>query len=152
MEQTANYGQSGRNFECGDLGLEVDGSGVDAAIAVDRSREGSASLIGGEGGVLNKEELCADAERAVAFLAAVHPCRRPVGDGYGGGETVVGHGESDFVHHVPKLGIGGGVEDDLVALDGGARGTGYAVDGLPAVEESELIALQERVIIVNDRL
>ena len=44
------------------------------------------------------------------------------------------------------------VEDDLVALDGGARGTGYAVDGLPAVEESELIALQERVIIVNDRL
>ena len=87
MEQTANYGQSGRNFECGDLGLEVDGSGVDAAIAVDRSREGSASLIGGEGGVLNKEEL--------------------------------------------------------------AR---HGVDGLDAVEEGELVALEKRCIVVDDRL
>ena len=81
-------------------------------------------------------------------------------DGTDGTVLPDGHNPLPFVYDSAQqtismeiiMQVGSGVEDDLVALDGGARGTGYAVDGLPAVEESELIALQERVIIVNDRL
>ena len=152
MEQTANYGQSGRNFECGDLGLEVDGSGVDAAIAVGRGSEGRASLIGGKGRVLDEEELCADLEGTVGSLAAMHPDGGAVGDLLRGGEAVVGHREANPIHDIPELGVLGGVEHDLVATDGGARGAGHRVNGLDAVEEGELVALVESVVVIDDGL
>lgn len=74
-------GQSGRDgVDADDFWLEIDGSAVDASVAVGRGGEGGASLIGGKGRVLDEEELGADLEVAVGGLAAMHPDGSAVGD------------------------------------------------------------------------
>ena len=81
VEQSAEGGQSGRDgVDADDLGLEIDGGGVDATIAVGSGGEGRASLIGGEGRVLDEEKLGADLQGAVGSLAAMHPDGCAVGD------------------------------------------------------------------------
>ncbi len=153
VEQSAEGGQSGRDgVDADDFGLEIDSGGVDAAIAVGSDGEGRASLIGGKGRVLDKEKLCADLEGAVGSLAAMHPDGGAVGDLLRGGEAVVGHREANPIHDIPEFCILGGGENDLVATDGGARGARHGVDGLDAVEEGELVALVESVVVVDDRL
>ena len=61
-EQTEDpKGQSGRDgVDADNFGLEIDGSAVDATVAVGRGSEGGATLVSGEGGVLDIEELSAD--------------------------------------------------------------------------------------------
>ena len=51
-------GQSGRDGV--EFGLEIDGGGVDAAVAIDRGEDGRAALVSGQCGVLDIEELRAD--------------------------------------------------------------------------------------------
>lgn len=153
VEQTAEGGQSGRDgVDADDFGLEIDGGGVDAAIAVGGGGEGRASLIGGKGRVLDKEKLCADLQGAVGSLAAMHPDGGAVGDLLRGGEAVVGHREANPIHDIPQLGVLGGGEHDLVATDGGTGSAGHGVDGLDAVEEGELVALVESVVVIDDGL
>lgn len=153
VEQSAEGGQSGRDgVDADDFGLEIDSGGVDAAIAVGSDGEGRASLIGGKGRVLDEEELCADLQGAVGSLAAMHPDGGAVGDLLRGGEAVVGHREANPIHDIPQLGIFGGGKHDLVATDGGTRGARHGVDGLDAVEEGELVALVESVVVVDDGL
>ena len=135
-----------------EVGLEIDGCAVDATIAVDGGGEGSASLIGGKGRVIDKEELCADTQDATVDFAAVYPDGGTVGNLLGGGEAVVSYGETQPCHEIPERGVVGGVEHDLIAGDGGARGAGHGVDGLDAVEESELVALDESGVVVDDSL
>ena len=53
---------------------------------------------------------------------------------------------------IPQGCVVGGVEDDLIAIDGGARGARHGVDGLDAVEEGELVALKESRVVVDDGL
>ena len=153
MEQSAEGGQSGRDgVDADDFGLEIDSGGVDAAVAVGGGGEGRASLIGGKGRVLDEEKLCADLQGAVGSLAAVHPYGGAVGDLLRGGEAVVGHREANPIHDIPQLGVLGGVEYDLVATDGGTGSAGHGVDGLDAVEEGDLVALVEIVVVVDDGL
>ena len=153
VEQSAEGGQSGRDrIEAYNFGLEINGGGIDAAVAVGGGSESRASLIGGKGRVLDKEELGADLEGAVGSLAAMHPDGGAVGDLLRGGEAVVGHREANPIHDIPELGVLGGVEHYLVATDGGTRGARHGVDGLDAVEEGELVALVESVVVVDDRL
>lgn len=153
VEQSAEGGQSGRDgIEAYDFGLEIDGGGVDAAVAVGGGGEGGATLVGGKGRVLDKEELGADLEGAVGSLAAMHPDGGAVGDLLRGGEAVVCHGEANPIHDIPELGIFGGVEHYLVATDGGTRGARHGIDGLDAMEEGELVALVESVVVVDDGL
>lgn len=153
VEQSAEGVQSRRDgIEAYDFGLEIDGGGVDAAVAVGGGGEGRASLIGGKGRVLDEEELCADLQGAVGSLAAMHPDGGTVGDLLRGGEAVVGHREANPIHDIPQFGVLGGGENDLVAFDCGARGASHGVDGLDAVEEGELVALVESVVVVDDRL
>ncbi len=102
VEQSAEVGQSGRDgVNADDFGLEIDGGGVDAAVAVGGSGEGRASLIGGKGRVLDEEELGADLEGAVGSLAAMHPSSCAVGDLLRGGEAVVSHREANPIHDIP---------------------------------------------------
>ena len=153
VEQSAEGGQSGRDgVDADDLGLEIDSGGVDAAVAVGGGSEGRASLIGGKGRVLDEEKLGADLQGAIGSLAAMHPDGGAVGDLLRGGEAVVGHGEANPIHDIPELGIFGGGEYDLVATDGGTRGARHGVDGLEAMEEGELVALVEGVVVVDDGL
>ena len=153
VEQSAEGGQSGRDgVDADNFGLEIDGSGVDAAVAVGGGSEGRASLIGGKGRVLDEEELGADLQGAVGSLAAMHPDGGAVGDLLRGGEAIVGYGEANPIHDIPEFCILGGVEYDLVATDGGTRGACHGVDGLDAVEEGELVALVESVVVVDDGL
>lgn len=135
-----------------DFGLEVHGCGIDATVAVGRSREGGMTLIRGEGGVLDIEILGADFERAFGSLAAVDPHGSAIGDGHRGCDAVVGHGESDTVHYIPQLGVVGQGEDDLEALDMGAGYAGDGIDGLGTEEEGELVALVEGVVVGDDGL
>ena len=153
VEQSAEGGQSGRDrVDADDFGLEIDGGGVDAAVAVGGGGEGRASLIGGKGRVLDEEKLGADLQGAVGSLAAMHPYGGAVGDLLRGGEAVVGHREANPIHDIPQLGVLGGGEHDLVATDGGTGSAGHGVDGLDAVEEGELVALVEIVVVVDDGL
>ena len=153
VEQSAEGGQSGRDgIEAYDFGLEIDGGGVDAAVAVGGGSESRASLIGGKGRVLDEEKLSADLQGAVGSLAAMHPDGGAVGDLLRGGEAVVGHREANPIHDIPQLGVLGGVEYDLVATDGGTGSAGHGVDGLDAVEEGELVALVESVVVIDDGL
>ena len=153
VEQSAEGGQSGRDgVDADDFGLEIDGGGVDATVAVGGSGEGRASLIGGKGRVLDEEELCADLQGAVGSLAAMHPDGGAVGDLLRGGEAVVGHREANPIHDIPQLGVLCGGEHDLVATDGGTGSAGHGVDGLDAVEEGELVALVESVVVIDDGL
>ena len=153
VEQSAEGGQSGRDgVDADDFGLEIDGGGVDAAVAVGGGGEGRASLIGGKGRVFDEEELGADLQGAVGSLAAMHPDGGAVGDLLRGGEAVVGHREANPIHDIPELGVLGGVEYDLVATDGGTRGARHGVDGLDAVEKGELVALIESVVVVDNGL
>ncbi len=62
-----------------EFGLEIDGGGVDAAVAVDRGEDGRVALVSGQCGVLDIEKLCADFQRAIDTLAAVYPDGCPVG-------------------------------------------------------------------------
>lgn len=135
-----------------DFGLEVHGCGIDATVAVGRSREGGMALIRGEGGVLDIEILGTDFERAFGSLVAVGPHGSAIGDGDGGGNAVVGHGESDTVHYIPQFGVVGQGEDDLESLDMGARYAGDGIDGLGTEEEGELVALVEGVVVGDDGL
>lgn len=132
--------------------MKVDRIRIDAAIAVGRSREGGMALIRGEGRVLDIEILGADLERALGSLAAVDPHGSAIGDGDGGGNAVVGRGESDTVHYIPQLGVVGQGEDDLEALDMGAGYAGDGIDGLGTEEEGELVALVEGLVVEQDSL
>lgn len=153
VEQSAEGGQSGRDrVKAYDFGLEIDGGGVDAAVAVGGGGEGGATLVGGKGRVLDKEELGADLQGAVGSLTAMHPDGGAVGYLLRGGEAVVGHREANPIHDIPQFGVLGGGEHHLIALDGGARGACHGVDGLDAVEEGELVALVESVVVVDDGL
>ena len=153
VEQSAEGGQSGRDrVDADDFGLEIDGGGIDAAIAVGGGSESRASLIGGKGRVLDEEKLGADLQGAVGSLAAMHPDGGAVGDLLRGGEAVVGHREANPIHDIPQLGVLGGVEYDLVATDGGTGSARHGVDGLDAVEEGELVALVESVVVIDDGL
>ena len=69
--------QSGRDGV--EFGLEIDGGGVDAAVAVDRGEDGRTALVSGQCGVLDIEELRADFQRAIDTLAAVYPDSGTVG-------------------------------------------------------------------------
>jgi len=153
VEQSAEGGQSGRDgVDADDLGLKIDGGGVDAAVAVGGGSESRASLIGGKGRVLDEEKLGADLQGAVGSLAAMHPYGGAVGDLLRGSEAVVGHREANPIHDIPELGVLGGREHDLVATDGGTGSAGHGVDGLDAVEEGELVALVESVVVTDDGL
>lgn len=153
VEQSAEGGQSGCDgVNADNFGLEIDSGAVDAAVAVGRGGEGSTPLIGGEGRVLDEEKLSADLQSTVGSLAAMHPDGCAVGDLLRGSEAVVGHREANPIHDIPQLGVLGGGEHDLVATDGGTRGARHGVDGLDAVEEGELVALVESVVVVDDGL
>ena len=149
-EQTED--PTGQSASGGYFGLEIDGGAVDAAVAVDRGEDGGVALVGGKSGVLDIEELCADLQGVVGSLAAVHPDGCAVGDLLRGGQAVVGDREAYLVNHVPQRSVVGGVQNHLVAGDGGTRGTGHHINGLLAVEERELVALEERCVVVDDRL
>ena len=69
--------QSGRDGV--EFGLEIDGSGVNTAVAVDRGEDGRAALISGQCGVLDIEELRADFQRAIDTFTAVYPDSGTVG-------------------------------------------------------------------------
>lgn len=143
---------TGQSASGGYFWLEIDSSAVDAAVAVDRGEDGGVALVGGKSGVLDIEELGADLQGVVGSLAAVHPNGRAVGDLLRGGQAIVGDREAYLVNHVPQRRVVGGVEDHLVAGDGSARGAGHGVNGLTAVEEGELVALEERGVVVDDSL
>ena len=146
-------GQSGRDgVDADNFGLEIDGGRVDATVAVGRGGEGSTPLVGGEGRVLDEEKLGADLQGTVGSLAAMYPDGSAVGNLLRGSEAAVGHGEANLIHDIPKFGILGSVEHHLVALDGGARSAGHGVDGLDSVEEGELVALVERIVVVENCL
>ena len=59
--------------------LEIDGGGVDSAVAVDRGEDGRITLVCGQCGVLDIEELRADLQRAIDTLTAVYPDSGTVG-------------------------------------------------------------------------
>ena len=102
VEQSAEGGQSGRDgVDADDFGLKIDSGGVDAAVAVGGGGEGGATLVGGKGRVLDKEELGADLQGAVGSLAAMHPDGGAVGNLLRGGEAVVGHREANPIHDIP---------------------------------------------------
>ena len=152
-EEEAGTGQSGSRRKCRvEDRLEIDGPGVHAAVAVDGGVDGGIALVGGEGGVLDIEELGADLEVALGVLAAVHPDGCAVGDSLGGSHAVVRHGEAELTDDIPKGCLVGGVEDDLVTADGGAGCAGDGVDGLYAMEEGELVAFKEGLVVVEDGL
>ena len=152
-EDKAGASQSGSRRQCRvEDWLEIDGPGVHAAVAVDGGVDGGIALVGGEGGVLDIEELCADLEVALSVLAAVHPDGCAVGDLLGGCHAVVLHGEAELSDDIPEGCLVGGVEDDLVTADGGAGYAGDGVDGLYAVEEGELVAFEEGLVVVEDGL
>ena len=78
-EQTEDpTGQSGRDGSV-EFGLEIDGGGVDAAVAIDRGEDGRIALVCSQCGVLDIEELCADFQRAIDTLSAVYPDSGTVG-------------------------------------------------------------------------
>ena len=135
-----------------EFGLEVDGGGVDAAVAVDRGEDGRVALISGQCGVLDIEELRADLQRAIDTLTAVYPDCGTVGYLLRGGKTIVCNGEANLFHDIPQRCVVGSVEHNLVAFDRGTRGAGHCIDRLLTMEESELIALDERSIVVDDGL
>ena len=136
----------------GYFGFEIDGCSVDATVALYRDVESVATLIGGESGVLDIKELRADLQRAFGSFATVNPCGSTVGDFERGGKMVVGHGESNHVHDIPQFGVIGGGENHLKALDSGTRCPSHRVNRLFTVEESELVALLERVVVFDDGL
>lgn len=77
-EQTENLtGQSGCDGV--EFGLEIDSGGVDSAVAVDRGEDGRITLVCGQCGVLDIEELGADFQRAIGSLTAMHPDGGTVG-------------------------------------------------------------------------
>ena len=77
-EQTEDpTGQSGSNGV--EFGLEIDGGGVDAAVAVDRGQDSRIALVSRQCGVLDIEELRADFQRAIDTLTAVYPDSGTVG-------------------------------------------------------------------------
>ena len=102
-EQTEDpTGQSGCDgVDADNFGLEIDGCTVDAAVTVGRGGEGGATLVGGEGGVLDIEELSADLEGAVGGLAAMHPDGCAIGDLLRCGKAIVGHREANLIHDIP---------------------------------------------------
>ena len=152
-EEEAGAGQSGSRRKCRvEDRLEIDGPGVHAAVTIDGGVDGGIALVGGEGGVLDIEELGADLEVALGVLAAVHPDGCAVGDSLGGSHAVVRHGEAELTDDIPKGCLVGGVEDDLVTADGGAGCAGDGVDGLYAMEEGELVAFKEGLVVVEDGL
>ena len=152
-EDKAGASQSGSRRQCRvEDWLEIDCPGVHAAVAVDGGVDGGIALVGGEGGVLDIEELGADLEVALSVLAAVHPGGCAVGDLLGGCHAVVLHGEAELSDDIPEGCLVGGVEDDLVTADGGAGYAGDGVDGLYAVEEGELVAFEEGLVVVEDGL
>ena len=135
-----------------EVGLEIDGGAVDATVAVDRGEDGGVALVGGQGRVLDKEELGADLQGIVGGLAAVHPDGGTVGDLLRSGQAVIGDREANPFDHIPQGCIVGGVQNHLVAGDGGARGAGHGVDGLAAMEEGQLVALEKGGVVVDDSL
>ena len=70
-----------RQSGCGgvEFGLEIDGGGVDAAVAIDRGEDGRVALVSGQCRVLDIEELRADFQRAIDTLTAVYPDSGTVG-------------------------------------------------------------------------
>ncbi len=62
-----------------EFGLEIDGGGVNAAVAVDRGQDGRVALVSRQCGVLEIEELRADFQRAIDTLTAVYPDSGTVG-------------------------------------------------------------------------
>ena len=77
-EQTEDpTGQSGSNGV--EFGLEIDGGGVDAAVAVDRGQDSRIALVSCQCGVLDIEELRADFQRAIDTLTAVYSDSGTVG-------------------------------------------------------------------------
>lgn len=135
-----------------EFGLEIDGGAVDATIAVDRGEDGGVALVGGKGRVLDEEELGADLQGIVGGLAAMHPNGGAVGNLLGGGQAVISDREANPVNHVPQGRVVGGVQNHLVAGDGGTRGTSYRIHRLSAVEKGQLVALDESGVVVDDGL
>ena len=78
-EQTDDWA---RQSGCGgvEFGLEIDSGGVDATVTVDRGDDSGVALVGGQRGVLDIEELCADFQRAISGLTAMHPDGCAIGD------------------------------------------------------------------------
>lgn len=134
-----------------EVGLEIDGCLIDTAVAVGRGDDGGVGLIGSQRGVLDIEELGADFEDASGLvLATVHPGDCTVADNAGSANVPLDGGEAELVDDIPKDGCVVGVEDNLVAVDGGARGAGHAVDGLGADETGELVVLLEALVVGED--
>ncbi len=99
-EQTEGpTGQSGRDGV--EFGLEIDGGGVNAAVAIDRGEDGRVALVSGQCGVLDIEELRADFQRAIDTLTAVYPDSSTVGYLLRSGKTIVCDGEANLFHDVP---------------------------------------------------
>ena len=82
----------------------------------------------------------------------MHPDGGAVGNLARGCEFVVGDRETQLADDVPERSIVGGVEHDLIAGDGGARGACHRIDRLDAVEEGNLVAFDERSVVVDDSL
>ena len=133
--------QSGRDGV--EFGLEIDGGGVDATVAVDRGDNGRVALVGGKGGVLDIEELSADLQCAIDGLAAMYPHGGAVSNLNRGGEFVVSYGETQLTDDVPKGRVVGSAQHHLIAGDGGARGSRHRIDSLDAVEEGNLVAFEK---------
>ena len=68
------------------------------------------------------------------------------------GKAIVCNGEANLFHDVPQRRVVGSAEHHLIALDSGTRRAGHGIDRLLDMEESELIALDERSIVVDDGL
>ena len=142
--------QSGRGGV--EFGLEIDGGGVDAAVAADRGQDSRAALVSGQCRVLDIEELRADLQRTIDTLTAVYPDSGTVGYLLRSGKAIVSDGEAKLFHDVPQRRVVGSVEHHLVAFDRGTRGAGHSIDRLLTMEESELIALEKRSVVVDDSL
>ena len=141
-EQTEDpTGQSGRDGV--EFGLEIDGGGVNAAVAIDRGEDGRIALVCSQCGVLDIEELRADLQRTIDTLTAVYPDSGTVGYLLRSGKAIVSDGEANLFHDVPQRRVVGSVEHHFVALDSSTRGAGNSIDRLLAMEKCELIALEK---------
>ncbi len=146
-DPTRQSGSGGVEF-----GLEIDGGGVDAAVAVDRGDDGGVALVGCQCRILDIEELGADFQSAIVGLTTMHPYGCAIGNLFGSSKMSISHGEAQLDNDIPQFSIVGDRKNDLVATDGDARGARHGVDGLDAVEEGELVALGEGVVVVDNGL
>ena len=80
----------------------------------------------------------------------MYPCNCSIADCGGGAKKALDGGEAELVDDRPQDGGVVGVEDYLVAFDGGARGARGGIEGLAADEAGELVVGFEVGVILED--